>query len=88
MSRYKNGNPKRQSRFICLKCMQENMLANGIQRKKQREKGHIKNLYCLKCQEITYNHEVRYCDSYTEAYEHAKQIRENYYTEENIVLVQ
>ncbi len=30
MSRYKNGNPKRQSRFICMKCMQENMLAKGV----------------------------------------------------------
>ena len=26
MSRYKNGNPKRQSRFICLQCLQENKL--------------------------------------------------------------
>lgn len=24
MSRYKNGNPKRQSKFICLHCMKEN----------------------------------------------------------------
>lgn len=37
MSRYKNGNPKHASRFICMKCMNENMLARGIQRQKQRE---------------------------------------------------
>lgn len=36
MSRYKNGNPKHASRFICMKCMQENMLARGIQRQKTK----------------------------------------------------
>ena len=79
MSRYKNGNPKRQSRFICLKCLNENMLARGIQRKCQREKEHVKNLFCLSCKMITYNEEVRYCDSYDEIYELAKKKRENYY---------
>lgn len=81
VSRYKNGNPKRQSRFICLCCMRENMLVTGIQRKQQREKEHIKDLFCLHCSCITKNIEVRYCDSYDEIYEFAKKKRENYYTE-------
>ncbi len=79
MSRYKNGNPKRQSRFICMKCMQENMLVKGIQRKHQREKYHIKNITCLICGGETKNIEVRHCDDYTEIFEAAKIKRENYY---------
>jgi NAD-dependent SIR2 family protein deacetylase len=30
--------------------------------KKQREKGHIKNLYCIKCKSRTHHTEVRDCD--------------------------
>ena len=86
MSRYKQGNPKRQSRFICLKCMEENMLASGIQRNHgQREKQHTKDLYCLKCMTTTKNLEVRYCDVYEEIYEDAKEIREYYYKDERKV---
>ena len=81
MCRYKNGNPKRQSRFICLHCMNENMVVAGIQRKQQREKGHIKDISCLYCKSITKNIEIRYCDSYDEIYELAKNKRENYYTD-------
>lgn len=82
MSRYKNGNPKHASRFICLKCMQENMLARGIQRQRQRERKHIKDLYCLKCGKVTKCIEVRFCDSYEEIFEVAKIKRENYYIDE------
>lgn len=82
MCRYKNGNPKKQSRFICLRCLKENMIGAGLQRlDRQREKGHIKNLHCLSCRMTTYNYEVRYCDSYDEAYMHAKKIRNSYYPE-------
>ena len=82
MSRYKNGNPKHTSRFICLKCMNENMLASGIQRQRQRERKHIKDLYCLKCREVTKCIEIRFCDSYEEIFEAAKIKRENYYIDE------
>lgn len=82
MSRYKNGNPKHASRFICMKCMNENMLARGIQRQKQREQKHVKDLYCLKCGEVTKCIEVRFCDSYEEIFEAAKIKRENYYIDE------
>jgi len=79
--KYKNGNPKHASRFICMKCMQENMLARGIQRKQQREKFHIKDLTCILCGGIeTKNMEVRYCDDYKEIYTKALEKRENYYT--------
>lgn len=57
-------------------------MVTGIQRKQQREKGHIKDLFCLNCRCITKNIEVRYCDSYDEIYELAKIKRENYYTDE------
>ena len=60
MCRYKNGNVKRQSSFICLKCL--NMGISGIQRNKQREKYHIKDLYCCICSCETKHVEVRSCD--------------------------
>ena len=58
------------------------MLVTGIQRKQQREKEHIKDLFCLHCSCITKNIEVRYCDFYDEIYELAKKKRENYYTDD------
>ena len=58
------------------------MMVAGIQRKQQREKGHIKDLFCLRCGFITKNEEVRYCDSYDEIFKLAKIKRENYYTNE------
>lgn len=84
MSRYKNGNPKRQSRFICLQCLQENRLAQGIQRKSQREKFHIKDLYCLSCRKICKCVEVRYCDSFDEVMDKAKELSKIYCSRENI----
>ena len=56
------GNPQKASRFICCKCKQMNRVGEGIQRKYGREKGHVKDLYCLNCDEVTKNVEVRYCD--------------------------
>ena len=80
MSRYKNGNPKYKSRFICMKCMKENQIGTGIQRTHgQREKAHIKDLYCLNCKEITKSYEVRYMDDIDEAWECAEEIRSQYY---------
>ena len=81
MSRYKNGNPKRQSRFICLSCMRENLIVSGIQRRSQREREHIKDLYCLNCKKLCKCCEVRYCDIYDEVYEKALTIRNSYYPE-------
>ena len=62
-----------------MKCMNENMLASGIQRQRQRERKHVKDLYCWKCGEVTKCIEVRFCDSYEEIFEAAKIKRENYY---------
>ena len=84
MSRYKNGNPKRQSRFICLSCLQENKLAQGIQRKSQREKFHIKDLYYLSCGKICKCVEIRFCDSFDEVMEKAIKLSQVYYSKENI----
>mgnify|MGYP007033706314 FL=1 len=82
MSRYKNGNPKRQSRFICLQCLQENKLAQGIP---QRKKFHIKDLTCLNCDgKICKCIEVRYCDSFDEVMDKAKELSKMYYSRENI----
>ena len=87
MCRYKNGNPKRMSRFFCMNHMGENYLGQGIQRGgRQREKYHVKDLYCPVCGRIEKCMEIRHCDVYEEIYEEALKIRSNYYqeTENNI----
>lgn len=84
--RCKNGNPKKSSRFICLKCMQINPCGSGIQRGgRQRERYHIKDLMCLYCStdgEATKNMEIRWCDMYEDVYEKALEVRNNYYDNE------
>lgn len=77
------GNPKRSSKFICLRCMKINQLGSGIQRGgKQREKYHIKDLTCFNkgCKgAITKNMEVRWCDDLLDAMDKAEKIRGKYY---------
>lgn len=52
----------------------------GIQRGgKQREKGHVKDLTCLVCDEVTKNAEVRYCDDYLEIMDKAMELHTKYY---------
>ena len=65
------------SRFICLKCMKENM--SIVRLKGRRKKYHIKDLVCVNCNEITKNIEIRDCDFYEEVIDKAKKIRNNYY---------
>jgi hypothetical protein len=82
MSRYKNGNPNKTSRFICLSCLNENMVGDGMQRiYRQRENNHRKELYCIICKAVTKNLEVRYCDDFDEKMEKAKELHEEYYNE-------
>lgn len=84
MCRYKMGNPKRSSRFICCRCLKENRIGLGIQRGgHQREKGHIKDLTCINpgCDgTITKNIEIRYCDGFEEIMEKAKELHKVYYS--------
>lgn len=76
------GNPKKKSRFVCCKCLQENLVGSGIQRQgKQREKGHIKDLYCWLCKTTTKNAEIRYCDNYVDVMDKATELHEKYYRE-------
>ena len=87
MYKNKNGNPKRSSRFICIKHLGENYLGAGIQRRgHQREKFHVKNLYCLHCKSISRCLEIRWCDTYDEIFDKAVELKEEYYPEnqENI----
>lgn len=81
MKQCKYGNPKRKSRFICLKCLTENQMGGFQRLNGQREKGHIKNLSCIKCKERTKNLEVRYCDWFEEMMDKAVEIRREYYSE-------
>lgn len=88
MSRLKYGNPKHSSRFICLCHLGENMVGAGIQRRRQREKYHIKDLMCMNpncpCYgQITKNIEVRWCDDFEEIMEKATIIRSLYYDDKN-----
>ena len=83
MCRLRYGNSKKQSRFICLKCLKENCVAQGLQRgSRQREKGHIKSLLCINpicAGERTKNLEVRYCDDFREMMEWAQELHMEYY---------
>lgn len=77
----------RSSRFLCIKHLGENYLGAGIQRGgHQREKFHVKNLYCLHCKSISRCLEIRWCDTYEEVYDKAVELRQEYYPEklENI----
>ena len=65
------------SRFICLKCMKENM--SIVRLKGRRKKYHIKDLACVNCNEITKNIEIRDCDFYEEVIDKAIKIRNEYY---------
>ena len=78
--KYKNGNPKRASRFICLSHVGINEIGNGIQRSNQRQKGHVKDLYCLQCKAVTKNLEIRYCDSFDEMMQKAEKLHREYYS--------
>lgn len=84
----RNGNPKHNSRFICLRCLQENKVGAGISRPKTKEKNHVKNLACL-CvglQMKTKNLEVRWCDDLSEQMERARKIKPTYYDDNNELL--
>lgn len=60
--------------------MGENYIGAGIQRgNHQREKFHIKDMYCICCDDVTKNIEVRWCDDYLEIFEKALKLREKYY---------
>ncbi len=81
----RNGSPQRQSRFICLKCLQMNHVGAGIQRGgHRRSKYHIKDLLCLYCKCETQNIEIRDCDAYEDIYAQAVKIRSKYYETENM----
>lgn len=81
----KKGTPGHTSRWICLHCIQENMVGVGIQRgQREREKYHIKDLTCINpgCNgTVTKNMEVRCCDFYDEIYAKAVETREKYYSD-------
>lgn len=83
LCRYKYGSPKKKSRFICLNCLQENCVGQGVQRgNKQREKGHIKDVMCINkgCNgKVTKNLEVRYCDNWDEMMESAVELHNKFY---------
>lgn len=62
MSRCKNGNPQRSSRFICLKCLNwKTTYTQGMQRPSLRERNHIKDNVCSSCGEVK-SMEIRCCD--------------------------
>lgn len=81
----KFGKPQQMSRFICLKCLQENHVGEGIQRERIRERSHIKNLACL-CSRLerTKNLEVRYFDDFGECMEEAKLLHTALYGKEGV----
>lgn len=78
----KMGNPKKSSRFICLSHIGENYVGSGIQRGRfQREKKHIKDLYCCQCKKVTKNLEVRYCDDFQKMMDASFDLHFKYYSD-------
>lgn len=51
----KNGKGSK-SNFICLEC---GNMGIPIFRKRSREKGHVKDLYCIYCKKVTHQMELR-----------------------------
>ena len=80
MCRYRMGNPKKSSRFICLHHLGINHVADGLQRGgKQREKNHVKDIFCIQCQAVEKCLEVRYCDDLHEMMDKAEKLHIEYY---------
>ena len=75
------------SRFICLKCLQLNNVGDGIQRDKPRPKFHVKDLYCINCDCITKNTEIRYNDFIEEVNPKLKELQNLYYINEMEAIV-
>ena len=79
------GNPKRNSVFICLKCLDWKFTyIQGIQRSNQRELGHIKDNVCNRCGEVK-TMEVRYCDSFDEMMQKAEELHREYYNKDGAI---
>lgn len=84
----RNGHPERSSKFICLRCLRENQVGNGIHRQNTKEKDHIKDIICL-CTHLgmkTKNLEVRWCDDMDERMKQAMRLKPKYYDEKNELL--
>lgn len=73
------GKSVRKSYFICLSHLGINHVGDGIQRRSQREKFHIKTLYCLECDDVVECMEVRYCDYFPEIMEKAEKLHNEIY---------
>lgn len=67
-----------------IKCCRTNHVLDGLQRNKgQREKYQIKDVFCINCQDITKNIEVRYYDSFDEMMDKAESLHGEYYNEKS-----
>ena len=74
MCKQKLGNLKKTSRFICLSCGK--VILDGVQRARQREHLHIKDLYCYCEKKDVKSVEVRWCDTESEVREKIPEIKE------------
>lgn len=79
MCRCRFGNPKKKSQFYCLKHLGINHLGDGIQRTRQRERWHIKDLYCPVCNDTVKCLEIRHCDWLEEIKDKAEKLHVEYY---------
>ena len=80
MCKCKVGNPKRSSRFICLKHLGINHIGDGLQRNgNQREKYHIKDMFCIVCGSVEKCLEIRFCDDMEEILDRAEELHREMY---------
>lgn len=79
------GNPKKKSSFVCLRCKRKDGTIDGIQRLHgQREKMHVKDMYCCHCKMEIKALEIRYNDYLPELEEVIEELHEEFYGEDVI----
>ena len=87
-SKIKSGNSKKSSRFICLNCLQSDLIT-GTEMQRihgQKEEDHIKNLWCCRCKVKLKTLEVRYFDDYDQKLEKAKELREEFINDGSLIV--
>jgi hypothetical protein len=63
--------------FYCCKCGRKGISLPRTGR--VREKFHIKDLYCIHCEEVTKHIEIRFCDDELEVLDKLKEVQLEYY---------
>ena len=81
--RSKCTNQKHFSRFICLKCGRTDGVTPIYRAHTLKEHGHVKDLYCVHCHDVTKCLEIRNRDYLPDVMDQARDLAEEYYGKVN-----